>query len=447
MTAMFPDSGVPPGEAKNSIPDPDTQNCQELWYSTSRCAPRFDPAAANAVLAEMVNLINAGEVSYDCNFLDQVQLAVRYLSQRGLMSGVVVAMGDVLNKYTAALSPTATRYNNFMTLRICPDTNNSGAILLNVDGLGDMPVLRNDAQPLQSFDWLAGIPCEIIFFNGAWFMVGLCKSQIPIKKFGEVLGWVRTDGNDETGDGTANTPDKAFRTIAKAFQAIGDRYAPSPLLSITIRLGIPGRYEGCSIGPYGGTVTITGDKFDKANYIIAPAISSSGTTDSCIAAYAVRLAINGVNLVGDVVSNNWSNYRVRTASQAWANDCQMTLSIDQPNGAYWGVDSSGQCGGYGTNHFIGNGHSAVGGIIASSGQFLGSNNGGMYLSFSNTTFSSGGMICNNLGVIILPATTIQQGGCAGPRYLVTDNSIIRASGQTLPGNAAGAATEHGLYFP
>ena len=134
MTAMFPGSGVPASDAKNSIPDPDTVNCDELWYSTSRCQPRFDPAAANAVLAELINLINKGEVSYDCDFLDQVQLAVRYLIQRGLVSGVLLTGGP--SDFLGTLSPPLTRYNEFLLLKIILPVNNAGAMQVNIDGVG-----------------------------------------------------------------------------------------------------------------------------------------------------------------------------------------------------------------------------------------------------------------------------------------------------------------------
>ena len=49
--------------------------------------------------------------------------------------------------------------------------------------------------------------------------------QVPLTATGAVDAWVRTDGNDATGDGTANSPDKAFRTIEGAWNAVGGRYA------------------------------------------------------------------------------------------------------------------------------------------------------------------------------------------------------------------------------
>lgn len=80
MSGVFPDSGVPASDAFNSIQDPDTANCpNELWYSTSRCQPRFDPKAANAVTAEIINLVNCAGLPYDCSKLDNLCIAVKDL--------------------------------------------------------------------------------------------------------------------------------------------------------------------------------------------------------------------------------------------------------------------------------------------------------------------------------------------------------------------------------
>lgn len=185
MTAMHPDSGVPWTDAKNSIPsdiEQSLQNCNELWYSTSRCQPRFDPAAANAMLAELINLINKGEVTYDCSVLDQVQLSARYLIQRGLPRGGCMTGGP--GTYALALDPPATRYNDFMTLTVIPNTDNNGAVYLNVDGLGTRPVLRNDGQPMKTGDLLANIPVQIMYKGvlcgggtEGWYITGTVASQ------------------------------------------------------------------------------------------------------------------------------------------------------------------------------------------------------------------------------------------------------------------------------
>lgn len=80
MSGVFPESGVPAIDANNSLQNPDTVNCEnELWHSTARCTPRFDPAAANAVMSEIINLVNCSGLPYDCTKLDNLCIAVQDL--------------------------------------------------------------------------------------------------------------------------------------------------------------------------------------------------------------------------------------------------------------------------------------------------------------------------------------------------------------------------------
>jgi hypothetical protein len=78
MSGIFPDSGVPAHLALNTVDVP-TTNCQpggELFHSTSRCQPRFDPAAANALISELLNAVNWSGRTYDCSRLDNLRLAL-----------------------------------------------------------------------------------------------------------------------------------------------------------------------------------------------------------------------------------------------------------------------------------------------------------------------------------------------------------------------------------
>lgn len=461
MTAMFPDSGVPPLEARNSIPDPDTQHCNELWYSTMRCTPRFDPAAANAVLAELVNLINKGEVSYDCNFLDQVQLAVRYLTQRGLMSGALASVPGVMNTYSVTLDPPATRYNDYMTLRLVPTVSNTGAVILNLNSLGDWPLLRNDGQPLQQFDLLAGIPFECVRFQNAWYMVGLCKSQIPVKKTGVVDGWIRTDGSDVTGDGTENTPAKAFRTIQHAYEAIGDRYAPSPNLTINLRLGVPGTYAGAALGPYGGRIQLTGDVNSRSNYKITVAGGGGAGTNFDIAALSTTLRCEGVTFLLDQADNGLPfNCTLSSASSVLMLDnCQWDVLVDNPLRGFLcsaniasGLAFGGTCIFNGNNHTIG-----LGIALTRNSQMLGPSTPQQdaTLQFNNCKWNPGtgaGFISSMLstwtqGAIGYNKINVISAGCTGTRYGVDYNSMMNLLGQTAPGDSAGTVSTGGQFTP
>jgi hypothetical protein len=79
MSGIFPDSGVPAHLALNTVDVP-TSNCQpggELFHATSRCQPRFDPAAANAIMSELLNTVACAGFAYDCRRLDNLCRAIR----------------------------------------------------------------------------------------------------------------------------------------------------------------------------------------------------------------------------------------------------------------------------------------------------------------------------------------------------------------------------------
>lgn len=81
MAGVFPDSGVPASQALNALPNPPvTDGCTPLYNSSSRCNPRFDPAAANAVVSEIMNVMICAGIDYDCNKLDNLCTAIRALA-------------------------------------------------------------------------------------------------------------------------------------------------------------------------------------------------------------------------------------------------------------------------------------------------------------------------------------------------------------------------------
>lgn len=77
MAGIMPDGGVPPSSAFNSLNDaPLVGGCDSLWHAP-RCTPRFDPASANAIISELLNVIELAGLDYDCTQLDNLADAVR----------------------------------------------------------------------------------------------------------------------------------------------------------------------------------------------------------------------------------------------------------------------------------------------------------------------------------------------------------------------------------
>lgn len=99
MAGIFPNSGVPAGDAINSVNVATTGcglgNTGELFHSTSRCQPRFDPAAANAIMSEILNFVALGDVAYDCSRLDNMSTSVRLAFARFLESCMEIDLPDV----------------------------------------------------------------------------------------------------------------------------------------------------------------------------------------------------------------------------------------------------------------------------------------------------------------------------------------------------------------
>lgn len=80
MSGIFPESGVPASQAAQAQINPNVEDgCDPLYHSSTRCNPRFDPAAANAVISEIVNLVNCADMPYDCTKLDNLCIAVTSL--------------------------------------------------------------------------------------------------------------------------------------------------------------------------------------------------------------------------------------------------------------------------------------------------------------------------------------------------------------------------------
>ncbi len=458
MTAMFPDSGVPAAEAKNTILDPDTLHCNELWYSTSRCQPRFDPAAANAVLAELINLINCAGIPYDCSKLDNLCSAVGYLIQGGDANCLTLTGGTL--DYTGDLHPPLLAYPTdcCMMLKAIPNVTNSGPVRVNVNAKGFVQVVRNDGQQLHAGDWMAGVPTIIIYCGGKFIVPYMVPSQVPILATG-VDVWIRTDGNDVTGDGSANSADKAFRTINGAWAKVANRYAQSPSLTINLRLGIPGAYEGGRIGPFSGQVALIGDRSNKGSYVVKNNPDPSTRCNfGCAAAFA---NVYGVTMALD------QNYAFATCLAVggicnmvlWDVDFICTVVQSTGNGAGF-IYCLGQLDMVGTCNFNGNGvELGFFWLALQGGKIIVTSGGGQNrtaLNFQSATISGASWMANTLSNISLgqnlalwgaPNVTVTFSGVTGVKYSATTLCRISADGQPVPGTIAGTVADGSYFYP
>ncbi len=444
MTGIMPDSGVPASDAKNSLSNPAlTGGCNGLWYSTSRCQPRFDPAAANAVEAEIINLANAAELAYDCSRLDNIERSVRYLIQRGLPT--VAAFQSGPNHYTAFLDPTATRINDGMVLTLLPNIVNTGPSWLNVDNHGEALIVRNDGMNVVAGDLPSWNPILLVYWGGEWHIVGLVKSQIPppIQFSGSVDLWIRTDGNDNN-DGSSNDPSHAFLTIDGAWAAAGSRYLSTPLFTINLRLGIPGTYRGGALGPFGGNLYLWGDEGNPGGYVLTGRDIGNGNWGCIEMDGCNRCIIRGVTLLRDG-QPGWSAYNAwcGTGGMAFYN-CVFDSAVANASSSFLFVGGNAALG---TNtSFIGRGLAVGSAVIANYRGFWGVS--GVTASFYDCAWQHAALVSVGNSFIKWDVNTpIGQSNCSGQQWAVDENSTINMHGAVPPGTTGGTQNNGGIYIP
>ena len=147
---------------------------------------------------------------------------------------------NVTGIYTPAITSTVS--GDLVLIKIAEI--NAGAVLFKVNALADAPITRNDGQPLQEFDLIAGEILLLVYNVNHWQVMRLVRSQVFFKLSANLILYVRTDGDDGLGhDGSTNTAAKAFKTVQRAVD-----YVKSSFLiggrTVTIQLGNPGTYIG-----------------------------------------------------------------------------------------------------------------------------------------------------------------------------------------------------------
>ena len=166
MSGIFPnaaDGGVscdvviPPGHC------PVTPPLTNPLYYGSGCDVRLRPEVLNSLISEIAASVDQAALAYDPTKTNNLELSIRYMIQRGLPhSGN--AQGGPQN-YTLTLDPAPVAYTNYLALLVVPALTNTGAVTLNVNGLGARQVVRNDGLQLRSEDWQIGIPTLIAFYG------------------------------------------------------------------------------------------------------------------------------------------------------------------------------------------------------------------------------------------------------------------------------------------
>lgn len=454
--AIRPNEDMPNAPPQAFAPSTLPEDTAALYFSGA-CNLRLRPSVMNTVISEIIATVDRAGLSYRTTSLQNLETAIRYLIQRGIPRGALIKAEDPWH-FNVTLDPPATAYTDFMTLTLVPElavtaTQNVGYVRVNVNDLGYVPLLRNDCEELRARDLLPGRPLIVSYFAGAFYHVGLTNSQVPLILLGDIDFWIRPDGNDETGDGTANSADKAFRTIDGAWAAVGSRYSASPSSHIIFRLGIQGDYEGATIGPYGASVSIIGDPKNAEFYRVRT--KTYGPDEGpAHAAWSLRVAginnfsMHGINLQMDYAGetpNGCQCLRVTSSTAAYY-DCFFTAQVSNPVGDFIVCESHAVLHNFNANVFDGRGNTiAVGIYTGSKAMHPGQPSGPLPASqaFRNVTFTAAGYLIAEHGQIAHANTFVNLTNVVGPRYYVASGGLLFPRGQPVPGSTAGSVASLG----
>ena len=93
---------------------------------------------------------------------------VSAITDRSLSATLALATGT--DQLTLDLQPTIAAYSAGMQLTFVPQNANTGAVSLDVDGLGPLAVVKEAGQPLDSADLRPGVPVLVVH-DGSSFQV------------------------------------------------------------------------------------------------------------------------------------------------------------------------------------------------------------------------------------------------------------------------------------
>jgi len=173
MSGIFPaswDGGIPPNAQTPEnppqafLPDhyampPDTS---PLYYGMG-CDIRIRAPVLNSIISEVIAVCDRAGFAYRADSLRNLVTAIMYLIERG-RSGVMIRQ-SAPTLYTIELDPAPVKYTDFMTLTLVPDQANVGLVRINVNRLGEAPLLSKTGAEMAAGELRANVPFMCCYFG------------------------------------------------------------------------------------------------------------------------------------------------------------------------------------------------------------------------------------------------------------------------------------------
>jgi hypothetical protein len=358
-------------------------------------------------------------------------------------------ISTTVNLITAPYSPAITSIVEGKFLAVKINNENTGGVTMNTNALPSYPVLRNDAFPLEAGDIIKN-ECILLEFHGTYYQcVSMVRSQsmqkIPGTVDQELILYVRLDGNDTTGDGSANTAAKAFRTITRALAFILGSISIAGR-NVTIQMGQPGTYDGFGVENLTqGQIIVRGDPANQDSYIIPDRAGKN---------HCVLVRNSDVSLIGLQIREMTGTKQGLFVTQNAT--CQITnVSFNGVGGdnipgvgrTCIDVFSTCEVLAFGNIKFM---YSCQSTVFCMGGTFTAGMWSTLFTNVGNPIFSRGWVYAETSGFAeYSPGFTTFSGGAQGKRFNATANAIIRCSTgglSFLPGNQAGITSAGGQYI-
>lgn len=133
----------------------------QSYYSTT---PGGVPTTANLAAGELAVNIADGKLFYK----NSAGTAVRAIEQDSQSTYLTSVAGT--NTITASLAPALTAYKAGQVFRFVAAATNTGAVTLNVNGLGAKAVTKSGSSPLEVGDIAAGAAIQVTY-DGTQFQL------------------------------------------------------------------------------------------------------------------------------------------------------------------------------------------------------------------------------------------------------------------------------------
>ena len=221
---------------------------------------------------------------------------------------------------------------------------------------------------------------------------------------------------------------------------------------MNFKLGIPGTYQGASLGPFGGKVTLSSPNppADKAGYRIS-SFDMGNNIWGNFRLGGLAIDLLGLTLVRDVPSPLAATIlRCAAGAQVMIDNIDFDSTVGNAGSSAFILLETGSSLGLtrGTYTFNGRGLPA-GSIIDSSGgsEFVGCYNIVGATMVFNDIPAVASLRANKLGIIGFQVTDLVSNNCTGSRYQVGGNSIVYMNGETPPGSTPGSVSSGGQVIP